>query len=314
MCPDRAGSPPERRLPAEAAFWRQRQRVGWAGWGYVGLVLFLLFYPFGSDGDPAIWKEILPYGIHAGMWAGLVWSLWPLAKGRREGQWILFGLLVLAGGLSEIVQGWVGRTPEWRDWGMDTLGASVAFLYGRGWRKSGVGLGVAVAAMLLAVVGFRWNEEWQAHPVLADSSQRWSRYRWERNGVRLRRGKRFFRVVRDTEKPGAYPGIFRLPLRHDWTGSRGMELEIFWPKRNGGPGILGIRVDDRNGNPPYDDRWQTEVDVTNGWNVLVLDRDWLITPGGREMDRQGIRTWGVFVVDSPKTNYFGLAKARLLVD
>ena len=81
-----------------------------------------------------------------------------------------------------------------------------------------------------------------------------------------------------------------------------------------GPGILGIRVDDRNGNPPYDDRWQTEVDVTNGWNVLVLDRDWLITPGGREMDRQGIRTWGVFVVDSPKTNYFGLAKARLLVD
>ncbi len=314
MCPDRASPTPKRRLLAEVAFWHPRQRVGWAGWGYVGLVLFLLFYPFGSDGDPALWKEILPYGIHAGMWAGLVWSLWPLAKGRREGQWMLFGVLVLAGGLSEIAQGWVGRTPEWRDWGMDTLGASVAFLYGRGWRKSGVGLGVAVVAMLLAVVGFRWNEEWRAHPVLADGTQRWSRYRWERNGVRIRYAKRFFHIVRDTETAEPYPGIFRLPLRHDWTGSRGMELKVYWPRRNGGDGILGIRVDDRNGNPPYGDRWQAEVPVRKGWNTLVLDRDWLVTPGGRAMDARHIRTWGVFVVSSPETNYFRLAWARLLTE
>ena len=315
MCPNRTARPRTRRLLAETAFWRPRKRVGVFGWTYIGFVLFLLFYPFKVVGDPALWKEILPYGLHAVMWAGLVWSLWPLANGRRGGQWVLFGSLVVAGGLSEILQGWVGRTPEWRDWGMDTLGAAVAFLYGRGWHKSGLGLGVGVAGILLAIAGCRWIEEWHAHPVLADCSLRWSRYRWERNGVRLRCGKRFFRAIRDPDRANAaYPGIFRVPLRHDWSGSRGMELEIFWPKSNGGDGVLGIRVDDREDNPPYGDRWQAEVSVTNGWNDIVLDRDWLITPGGREMDVRRIRTWGVFFVSSPKTNYFGLAEARLLVE
>lgn len=314
MCPDRPTLPRTRRLLAGAAFWRNRERVGWVGWGYVGLVLFLLFYPFANDGNPAVWKELLPYGIHAGLWVGLVWSLWPLAKGRSGGQWLLFGVLVLAGGLSEIVQGQVGRTPEWRDWGMDTLGATAAFLYGRGWRKTGLGVVLGGAGILLAIAGYRWSEEWHAHPVLADCMQHWSRYRWERNGVKLRRGKRFFRVVRDKEQAEVYPGIFRLPLRRDWSGSQGMELKVYWPRSNGGPGLLGIRVDDRDGNPPYDDRWQAEVPVTNGWNTIVLDCDWLVTSGGRGMDVRHIRTWGVFWVSSPKTNYFGLAGARLLVE
>lgn len=314
MCPDRVPLPWTRRLLAEAAFWRPRTKVGVFGWGYIGFVLFLLFYPFKVGGKSALWKEILPYGIHAVMWVGLVWSLWPLAKGRRGGQWLLFGLLVLAGGLSEIAQGWVGRTPEWRDWGMDTLGATAAFLYGRGWRKTSLGLGLGVAGMLLAIIGFSWSEEWHSHPVLADCTQRWSRYRWERNGVKLRYGKRFFRAIRNPDHGDAYPGIFRLPLRHDWSGSRGMELEVFWSRSNGGTGVLGVRVDDRDGNPPYGDRWQAEVAVTNGWNTIVLDRDWLVTPDGRRMDVQRIRTWGVFVVTSPKTNYFGLARALLLTE
>lgn len=314
MSPDGRTTSGERRRRFAAAVAFARPAVGPLGWGWVLFVLFLLFYPFKVGGNPALWKEILPYGIHAGMWGGLVWSLWPLAKGKRGGQWLLFGLLVLAGGLSEIVQGWVGRTPEWRDWGMDTLGATVVFLYGRGWCKSGVALGLGVAGMLLAIAGFRWSEEWRAYPVLADCTQRWSRYRWERNGVRLWYGKRFFRAIREPDHSDAYPGIFRLPLRHDWSRSRGMELEVFWPRRNGGAGVLGVRVDDRDGNPSYGDRWQAEVAVTNGWNHIVLDRDWLVTPGGRQMDARRIRTWGVFFVSSPKTNYFGLAGANLLAE
>lgn len=301
-----------RRLLAGAASWRPRRHVGVLGWAYVGFVLFLLFYPFRVAGNPALWKEILPYGIHAGMWVGLVWSLWPLAGGRRGRQWLLLGVLVALGGASEVMQGWVGRTPEWRDWGMDTLGAVGAFLYGRGWRRTGIGLGVGVAVMLLSVAGLRWCEEWHAYPVLADCTQRWSHYRWECNGTRMKHGKRFFRAVRNPEKADGYPGIFRVPLRRDWTGSRGMELRVFWPRSNGGAGIVGIRVDDRTGNPPYGDRWQAEVGITNGWNTIVLDRDWLVTPEGRRMDASSVRTWGVFVVDSPRTNFFGLASARLL--
>lgn len=307
-----AGTDRRRRIAAAVAF--SRPDVGVLGCGWICLVVFLLFYPFPSGGDAAAWKEFLPYGIHAGMWAGLVWSLWPLARGRRRGQWVLLALLVVAGGASEVVQGFVGRTPEWLDWGMDTLGAAMAFLCGRGWRKTGIGLAAALGAVLLAFIGFRAAEELRAFPVLADGTSRWSRYRWERNGVKLRSGKNRLRAVRNRDGTVEYPGMFRLPLRRDWRESRGMEMEIFWPRSNGGPGILGVRVDDRDGNPPYNDRWQTEVAVTNGWNTIVLDRDWLVTPGGREMEKRKIRTWGVFFVSAPKTNSFGLARARLLVE
>ena len=180
--------------------------------------------------------------------------------------------------------------------------------------KPAVGLAAGFAAALLACIGIPMAEEWQAFPVLADGAGRWSHYRWERNGIKLRFPGSSIRAVRDKGVSSDYPGMFRSPVCGDWTGSRGMVLELFWPRRNGGTGILGVRVDDRSGNSPYDDRWQTEVEVTNGWNTLVLEQSWLQTPGGRRMDGRDIRTWGVFVISSPKTNWFSLRTARLLVD
>ena len=299
-------------MAAAVAF--SRPKVGVLGWGWMAVVLFLLFYPFSLGGDASPWKDFLPYGIHAGMWAGLVWSFWPLARGHRGKEWVLFALLVLAGGASEVVQGFVGRSPEWLDWGMDVLGTVVAFLCGRGYRNAGLGLAVALMAVLLGCIGIRMVEEWRAFPMLADGTSRWCRYRWERNGVKLRSAKTHLRAVRDRNEPTEYPGMFRLPLCRDWTGSRGLAMEIYWPRSNGGNGVVGIRIDDRPGNPSYGDRWQTERTVTNGWNVLVLDESWLRTPGGREMDFDRIRTWGVFILSSPKTNYFGVRGVRLLMD
>ena len=314
MCPEARATPDDfrRRIAAAVAF--SRPEVGWIGWGYVLCVLFLLFYPFSVPGGASLWKETLPYGIHAGMWAGLVWSFWPLAKGRCRGQRWLVVLLVLAGGLSEAIQGCTGRTPEWLDWGMDTLGAGIGFLFGRGFRKAGAALAGGLALSLAAYVLARQAEEWRAYPVLADCSQRWSRYRWERNGVKVRTGKRFFRVRKDVKEETAYPGIFRFPLRGDWRGSRGMELEVYWPETNGLPAVLGVRVDDRRGNPPYGDRYQAELEVTNGWNRLLVEHDWLRTPEGREMDARHVQAWGVFVVTCPCFHYFGLGKAVLLTD
>lgn len=298
-----------RRIAAAVAF--SRPSVGVLGWGWILFVLFLLFYPFSIGGGASPWRDVLPYGIHAGMWAGLVWSLWPLAGGRREKQRWLFALLVLAGGISEAIQGCVGRTPEWIDWGMDALGALMAFFCGRGCRKMGLGLAIAFAAVLVASIGFPAMAEWRAFPVLADGTSRWSHYRWERNGVKLRFPAGQIRAVCDRDAPTDYPGMFRNPLCRDWSGSQGMELEIYWPRRNGVGGIMGIRIDDLPGNPPYDDRWQADVAVTNGWNTLVLTNSWLRTPGGRRMDGD-IQSWGVFVISGPKTKWFGLRNVQLI--
>lgn len=314
MCPERAPGAPGRRRRWAAAFGFSRPEVGWFGWGYVLLVLFLLFYPFSAMGGMSLWKETLPYAIHAGMWAGLVWCFWPLTEGRGNRQWWLLLLLVLAGGASEIIQNLTGRSPEWQDWGMDSLGAVIGFLHGRGWKKMGMAVAGGLVLALVAHVISRKVEEWRAYPVLADCQQRWSRYRWERNGVKMLSGKKFFRVQKDPEAETAYPGIFRFPLRGDWRGSRGMELDVYWPRKNGTPAMLGVRVDDRKDNPPYGDRYQAELTVSNGWNHLIVDQDWLRTPDGREMDARQIHTWGVFVISCPQTNIFGLKKAVLLTD
>lgn len=314
MCPDRGPGSTERRRRMAAAFRFSRQEVGWAGWAYLLLALFLLFYPFPRSGGWSLWKETLPYGIHAGIWAGLVWSFWPLAKGRASNQRGVLLLLVVAGGLSEIIQGFTGRSPEWLDWGMDSLGAVMGFLLGRGWRKTGWALAGGLAVLLVAYAMVRQAEEWKAYPVLADSQQHWSRYRWERNGVRMWSGRKSFRVRKDSKSEPAYPGVFRVPLRRDWRGSRGMELEVYWPAKNGTPAVLGVRVDDRPGNPPYGDRYQAEMEVTNGWNRLRIEQDWLRTPSGRTMDARHIHTWGVFVVSSPRFHHFGLGKAVLLTE
>lgn len=302
----------ERRRRLAAAFAFSRHAVGPMGWVWVFLVLFLLFYPFSHTGSAPLWKAILPYGLHACMWAGLVWSFWPLACVRRGGRGLLFILLVAAGGLSELVQGGIGRTPEWLDWGMDALGAGMASLYACGWRKTGLALAAALGGGLIAVLAFRMAEEWHAYPVLADASNRWSRYRWECNGVRLRAGKKHLRAVCNRGDSVPWPGIFRAPLRRDWSGTDGLVLEIHWPSKNGGCGMLGVRIDDRPDNPPYNDRWQMEVPVTNGWNTLILSDSWLRTPSGREMEDSHIRSWGVFVVSAPKTNWFTLRTARLI--
>lgn len=313
MSPDgHAGPVGRRRIAAAVAF--SRPDVGPLGWGWLLLVLFLLFYPFTVSGATSVWKDILPYAIHVGMWAGLVWSLWPLARGSRSGQWLLLALLVLAGGVSEVIQGMVGRSPEWLDLGMDALGAFMAFLCGRGHWKTGLGLAGVFCAVLMGCVGARAMEEIRAYPVLMDGGSRWGRYRWERNGVKMRPRKKHLGVILDRNAPTEYPGLFRSPLCRDWSGSKGMEVLVYWPQRNGGDGILGFRIDDRPGNPPYADRWQTEVAVTSGWNTVVLTGEWLQTPGGRRMDASRIRDWGVFVISSPKTNYFGLGTTRLLFD
>ena len=129
--------------------------------------------------------------------------------------------------------------------------------------------------------------------------------------MRFRAGQ--IRAVYDRDAPTDYPGMFRAPLCRVWSGSHGMELEIYWPRRYGVGGIMGIRIDDLPGNPPYDDRWQAEVAVTNGWNTLVLTNSWLQTPGGRRMEGD-IRSWGIFVIAGHKTKWFGLRKAHLLFD
>ena len=56
---------------------------------------------------------------------------------------------------------------------------------------------------------------------------------------------------------------------------------MFWSRSNGGTGVLGVRVDDRDCNPPYWDRWQAEVAVTSGWNHIVLrvGERWAIDSG-----------------------------------
>lgn len=182
---------------------------------------------------------------------------------------------------------------------------------GLGWRKTAIFSGLCVFWGLVGVVWAFQRLEIRNFPVLSDVEKPWSRYRWVLNGTKLEKSGEFYEISRREDAEETYPGLFRYPLVKNWSQSKEMELWIYWPAENGEKGVIGVRVDDREGNPPYAERFQAEIGVREGWNRVILSEKWLKTPSGGSLNTQNITKWGIFIISSPKTNYFGLGQVRL---
>ena len=73
-------------------------------------------------------------------------------------------------------------------------------------------------------------------------------------------------------------------------------------------------MDDLPGNPPYAERFQREFAVTQGWNhVKIPAAQWGTASGGRAMNVEAIRQWGLFLVSATEGfDYFLFAPVRLV--
>ncbi len=77
--------------------------------------------------------------------------------------------------------------------------------------------------------------------------------------------------------PGDYPGLSLKDLKGPWRKVVQVRLDIFNPEARDIQ--MTVRIDDRDDNPPYEDRVNERVLLHPGWNNLVLDLRRLVTSG-----------------------------------
>ena len=252
--------------------------------------------------------------MHVVLFAGLAWIVGRNLSARRR-TWAVWGLVTALSAGVEWLQPLVGRSAELADWLYGAGGA--ACICAAGQTRSRVRWGGVLA---LCLIPLAWEMalfgmEHRAYPVLADSGMAWSHRGWVLNSVQIAAGA--FPGLRleavsnaDPIATVAYPGLFRAPAYSDWRGARALRAELYWPDRDSA--VFAIRVDDRTGNPVYADRFQREFSITQGWNRIRIPIDDLgKTSGGRRLELDAIRQWGVFLVSDTPLDYFLLGAVSL---
>ena len=286
-------------------------RGGWGTAGALIVVLVLMLVPFRSSVGDLPYAEAAGTACHLLLWGGLAWGArrrWP---GRFRAVWIWGGAVAVSGAM-EILQSQTGRTADGGDWLAGALGAGWMCLGPARWTWRGAA--ILVLLPFLWVGALRWREVGD-YPVLADPSTLWGRRNWVRNGVRVSTIFPGHYRVEPSPKTGAaglsgYPGVFRRPAAPDWRSASGLATTIYWP--GAAPAVFAVRVDDQPGNPSYADRFQREFTVTQGWNaVWIPSEEFRTTPGGRRLDLERVRRWGVFLVSADLFDYFLLGSVRL---
>lgn len=284
---------------------------GWRTAAVSVVVLLLLLLPVGLVPGGHV-KPAVDGAAHVLLFALLAWMWGPLMPRRRRG-WTLWLAVVATAALVEALQAGFGRSAEVVDWLYGAAGAAWVCATWR-MRKSGVrAAGMAlVVAFPLVWQAVMLAQEVRAFPVLATPDAVWAGRGWLENGGHLRREAKGFRFTPDPQQAGSasYPGVFREPAVRDWRHMVALNSAIYWPKTS--PAIMGVRVDDRRGNPPYAERFQREFTVTQGWNRIQIPvADLSRTSGGRPFQLDHVVHWGVFLVSDVTTDYFLIRSVQL---
>lgn len=286
---------------------------GWAPAAGSAVVLLLLLLPIGLASGGHV-KSALGGAAHVLLFALVAW-LWGRLLPRRRRGWALWLAVAATAATVEGFQSWFGRSAEVVDWLYGVSGAAWVCVT---WRMQKTGLRVAgvviVAAFPLVWEAVMVAQEVRAFPVLAAPDVRWAGRGWLENGGHLRREAEGFRFTPESEQVGSesYPGVFREPVVRDWRQMTALESSIYWPGE--ASAIMGLRVDDRRGNPPYAERFQQEFTVTQGWNQIWIPIEAMSrTSGGRPFQLDHVVHWGVFLVSDVPVDYFLIRSVQLLV-
>lgn len=282
---------------------------GWKTAAGSAAVFLLLLVPVRLPAGER-WVEAWSAGAHVALFAALAW-LWGRGLPGWSRGWRLWGVLAAVAAAVEGLQLWTGRSVGWADWCSGAAGAACVCAT---WRVRG---GIRLLAVLaLAFLPAAWEAALQIlekrdFPLLADPARRWAGRGWIENGGRLQREEEGFRFLSDDPTtPAAYPGVFRVPAAKDWRRIEALDTSLYWPEEK--PAVMGLRVDDQPGQPPYADRFQREFSVTQGWNrVRIPVRELGRTASGRPLRLDCIRRWGVFLVSGEAFDYFLLGPVRL---
>ncbi|BCR05977.1 hypothetical protein DESUT3_30460 [Desulfuromonas versatilis] len=264
------------------------------------------------------------------LWTRLLLTLWKRAAawGWRRQLLVTLVLCLFLGGLTEVLQGGVGRSPDLQDVARDLLGGLTAlafFVPGR--RRIPLPLRRSLqAGVLLVLLASAWPmakalaDELLAlkqFPVLADfetpfeSGRMWgnSRYRVELGTTAHGRGA--LRVELNTDR---YSGVYLKHFPGDWRGFEQLGLEVFNPGKE--PLELHFRIHDRahlGNRSRYSDRFNTRFILQPGWNpIRVSLAEVRRAPRDRELDLSQVQGVGLFAAKLEQPVVIFLDHLRLL--
>ena len=105
--------------------------------------------------------------------------------------------------------------------------------------------------------------------------------------------------------PGEYPGISLNYLKRDWRGYDRLTFDVFLEWNT--PQRITVRINDKDHNNEYDDRYNKSFVLDPGSNTVVIDlKEVKAAPKGRNMDMGNIVNTCIFSyhLAEPRTLYF----------
>jgi len=270
------------------------------------MLLFLLFYPWDNRYYPRSLKAFWDIG-HVGLFAVLVFIMLYYRQRFTKLPFVhrfvlAIGFALLAGGMIEIVQFYLGRDASFYDLSLDVLGAVLAI----SWypkqdfyrypasailRWSCV---IAVIACLIPTVRYLYDEHStrQDFPVLADFSTPLQTTRFGDNpGLELFDNS--LRVYFTTEQ---YSGFGLRFFPRNWSGYREVVLEMYNP----GQDVIKLtcRIHDMSHNDAYDDRYNRQFRLSPGQQEIRIGLTEVETaPNTRSMNMNRIGALGCFTTN-----------------
>ena len=231
--------------------------------------------------------------------------------------WIITAGLGIATEVIQIIT--PGRYFEIRDMVFDALGAgcflTLAYPFpGKGIRIKKIFRAAALTVILAGTIPifFAASDEITMHnsfPLIGSFESRLEMGRWggtdsgiSRSTLHATHGQ--YSLVANL-LPGEYPGISLNYLKRDWRGYTRLTFDAFLVGND--PLRITARINDKDHNDEYDDRYNKSFVLDPGSNEIVIDlKEVMAAPKGRDMDMGNIVNICVFSyhLGESRTLYF----------
>ncbi len=272
--------------------------------------------------DPTL--NLLGDRAHVLIFAGLTWLLHLIGplRGRPLGCAVAAAVI---GGVSEVLQQFVGRSPLLSDFALDLLGIGLALTWIQ-WRRRRARAAIAAAAFLLAVLAYTMRDApalframvdvRRSFPLLSDFESRDQLVLWRE---RSNEGCSLLSVdpphgqVLSVSTSGGenWPGVVGGHLPADWTGHDTLVLEARLSSSTADSLRLGIRIDDYLSRE--DKEWASRgYAITREWRTMRFPlTDLMTSQGTRRIDLGDVFALTVFLARPAGPARFEIDNVRL---
>jgi len=229
---------------------------------------------------------------------------------------IILTIIFFSGGLIELLQGYLNRSPDMMDLARDLAGGLVSMAFfttaiktiSKNSRRIFQLLAFVLLIILLYPLAIALTDELIAakqFPLLSGFETPFEINRWHGNSAISvadtvsSHGKSSLKVKLNTSK---YSGVTLRNFPGNWRNFASLNFSIYNPSER--PIEIHCRIHDihhRSNGQKYSDRFNKKFTIQSGWQTIKIDiLDIINAPKGRKMDIENIQGIGLFAVQLAK--------------